>query len=214
MSNQEHPLSNQEQKTNLASNLKNLRIAKNLTVDEMSDCVNVTRATYYRYESGNIQSLPFDTLEKLARVCEVTIDELLYGDVSKKANEMSKQNYFSSIMDYMKELSTDSLYRLYGYSSKLLDKTDTLESNVSSDSLRYAIIEAVNTSKNDQAYKITDYAFKLLKLEEMDKDLDGLSDNEARNARYTEMYTQEIKDNENAINSLEKLGEEGSGNDE
>jgi transcriptional regulator with XRE-family HTH domain len=47
-------------------NIKNRRLELNLTLDEVSSKLGVSKPTLQRYESGVISNVPFDKIEKLA----------------------------------------------------------------------------------------------------------------------------------------------------
>lgn len=56
--------------------IKELRLSKKLTQQEVADRIGITRPAYTAYESGKRQP-DFDTLETLAQLYEVTTDYLL-----------------------------------------------------------------------------------------------------------------------------------------
>lgn len=47
--------------------IKECRIKKGLTVDELAEKLNKNRATVYRYENGDIENLPITVLEPIAK---------------------------------------------------------------------------------------------------------------------------------------------------
>lgn len=53
------------------------RLELGMTVDELADKIGKNRATVYRYESGEIESMPISVLESLARVLRTTPGDLL-----------------------------------------------------------------------------------------------------------------------------------------
>lgn len=62
------------------SRLKKLRKDKRLTQDDMAEFLNISTATYSRYENG-IHEPDVETLIKLADFFDVTIDYLLGRDL-------------------------------------------------------------------------------------------------------------------------------------
>ena len=52
--------------------IKRLRKQNNLSVDEIIKKLNISRATYYRYESNEIEKLPLTILEPLANILNTT----------------------------------------------------------------------------------------------------------------------------------------------
>lgn len=57
-------------------NIRNLREDKDLTQQQMADYLNITQATYSRYESGNLD-IPSAILIKLSKFHNVSTDYLL-----------------------------------------------------------------------------------------------------------------------------------------
>lgn len=52
--------------------IKRLRKQNKLSVDEIVKKLNISRATYYRYESNEIEKLPLTILEPLAKILNTT----------------------------------------------------------------------------------------------------------------------------------------------
>ena len=64
----------------LKENIKNARLALNLTLDDVAKIVGVSRQTIQRYESGVIGNIPSDRLEKLAVALHTTPGALMGWD--------------------------------------------------------------------------------------------------------------------------------------
>jgi transcriptional regulator with XRE-family HTH domain len=58
------------------ANIRNLREDKDLTQQQMANYLNITQATYSRYESGDLD-IPSTVLIKLSKFHNVSIDYLL-----------------------------------------------------------------------------------------------------------------------------------------
>lgn len=56
----------------LKENLKNKRLELNLTLDDVSKLLSISKPTLQRYESGVISNIPSDKIEKLASILETT----------------------------------------------------------------------------------------------------------------------------------------------
>ena len=52
--------------------IKRLRKQNKLSVDEIEKKLNISRATYYRYESNEIEKLPLTILDPLAKILNTT----------------------------------------------------------------------------------------------------------------------------------------------
>ncbi len=60
--------------------IKELRESKGISVIELANALNVSRATVYRYESNEIEKLPIDILEPIAKVLNVDPSILMGWD--------------------------------------------------------------------------------------------------------------------------------------
>ena len=81
---------------NLHNNLKQIRIEKGLTQEEVAEKIGLTRQAISGYESG--KRLPsIDILTTLAEVYEVSIESILYGQKNKIKQRRIKQVAFAII---------------------------------------------------------------------------------------------------------------------
>lgn len=83
--------------------IKELRESKGISVIELANALNVSRATIYRYESNEIEKLPIDILEPIAKVLNVDPSILMGWDKLPGDNN-------ASLQDIEKALE---LYKLY-----------------------------------------------------------------------------------------------------
>lgn len=60
--------------------IKARRKELNLSADEVAEMIGKNRATIYRYESGEIDSVPISVLEELAKILRTTPGDLLSSD--------------------------------------------------------------------------------------------------------------------------------------
>lgn len=58
-------------------NVKNRRLELNLTLENVSNKLGVSKPTLQRYESGVISNIPFDKVEKLAEILKTTPSSLM-----------------------------------------------------------------------------------------------------------------------------------------
>ncbi|GGF94079.1 helix-turn-helix domain-containing protein [Paenibacillus aceti] len=67
--------------------IRDLREDKDLTQQQLADYLNISQATYSRYESGNLD-VPSSVLIKLSEFYNVSIDYILgQTNISKRFNE-------------------------------------------------------------------------------------------------------------------------------
>ena len=74
-----------------SANLRKFRKQKKLTQEELANRIGVIRATYWAYEKGSIMP-PYDKLEQIADIFDVTIDELMGRETDKSdiSSDLSK----------------------------------------------------------------------------------------------------------------------------
>lgn len=63
----------------MENKIKQYRKLKNITQEEMAALLNVTRQSYINYESGETEP-SFETLKKISKILNVSIDELLNNE--------------------------------------------------------------------------------------------------------------------------------------
>jgi transcriptional regulator with XRE-family HTH domain len=111
---------------NFKENLKNRRLELNLTLDHVAEKLHVSKPTLHRYESGIIDNIPFDKVEKLAEILKVTPSWLMSWD-NIKLNEEEKvllEKYNS--LDYMGKHTIDVVLEmeLNRYKEDFKDETN------------------------------------------------------------------------------------------
>ena len=79
----------------LADNIKNYRLKKKLTLEEVAQKVGITRSTLSKYESGSITNIPSDKIEKIASALETTPGELMdWEDDYDEETRMIARKYY------------------------------------------------------------------------------------------------------------------------
>ena len=69
----------------LKDNLKAARLRAGMTLDDIAQKVGVSRQTIQRYESGVIQNIPSDNIEKMAKALNVSPGVLMGWESSETA---------------------------------------------------------------------------------------------------------------------------------
>jgi transcriptional regulator with XRE-family HTH domain len=70
-------------KLGLKENIKSRRLELNLTLDDVSTKLSVSKPTLQRYESGVISNIPSDKIEKLATILDTTPSSLMGWEEKK-----------------------------------------------------------------------------------------------------------------------------------
>lgn len=66
----------------VGNNIQKFRKERNMTQDQLAEELNVTRQAVSNWETNKTQP-DIETLEKLAEVLEVSVEELIYGEQKK-----------------------------------------------------------------------------------------------------------------------------------
>ena len=110
---------------NVGDKIKSRREELNMTVDELASLINKNRATVYRYEKGDIESLPTTVLKPLAEALKTTPEYLMgwedddsLGDYEENV-EYLKDNYPNLVDLYNEIHANDQLVILFDKAKKL-----------------------------------------------------------------------------------------------
>ena len=103
--------------------IKKRRKEIGLSADEVANALHVSRATIYRYESNEIEKLPTNIIEPLAKILKCSVPYLMGWD---EMDDTRKDT--NSDIDYLVKLSQslppDQLDRLISYAKFLKTEKD------------------------------------------------------------------------------------------
>ena len=74
----------------LAKNLRSLRDMNNLTQDDLSDMLNISRQAYSNYENSK-RTPDLDSLMRLSAFYHVTLDQLVNGNLSNSSQIFAEE---------------------------------------------------------------------------------------------------------------------------
>ena len=85
--------------TTTGERMKSRRKELGISADDVAKALNVSRATVFRYENGDIEKVPGNVLEPLANVLHTTVAYLMgwSEDKSKLRRTDQKSDYASSL---------------------------------------------------------------------------------------------------------------------
>lgn len=83
----------------LKENIKNKRILLNLTLEDVSKKLSISKPTLQRYESGVISNIPSDKIEKLAVILETTPSYLMGWEEKKVAEKPQLPEDLKSLLE-------------------------------------------------------------------------------------------------------------------
>lgn len=112
---------------NVGQRIKDRREELKMSVDELAALINKNRATVYRYEKGDIESLPTTVLKPLAKALKTTPEYLMGWDEEKEDNlgdfeeniEYLSKNYPNLIDLYNEIHANEQLVILFDKAKKL-----------------------------------------------------------------------------------------------
>ena len=110
--------------------IKRLRKQNKLSVDEIIKKLNISRATYYRYESNEIEKLPLTILEPLAKILNTTPAYLMGWQEPHQENKPTQtKGYYvdPETAEFAEYLRTRPEARLFFSASRGISKEDMEE---------------------------------------------------------------------------------------
>lgn len=100
----------------ISERIKARRKELGLSVDDIAEKLHVNRATYYRYESKEIEKFPLDIVEPLAKILETTPQALMGWTLKDKKGEIiaeiettavgMNERQLGQLLDYAKMLKS------------------------------------------------------------------------------------------------------------
>lgn len=116
--------------------IKERRNELGMSVDELAVRLNKNRATVYRYEKGDIENLPIDILEPLAKALDTTPQYLMGWNDSPNADAVTIGELLR-IMRLQRNMTVEEYSKEVGVSSEDLRKYETGE--------KYIPLSVINT---------------------------------------------------------------------
>ena len=100
--------------TDIGQRIRDRRQELNLSVEDVAKQLNKNRTTVYRYEKGEIENLPLETLKPLAEILNTTPAYLMgWEDKNDKDLEdpiLLKNNFVAYVRLFEEETFTDEEY--------------------------------------------------------------------------------------------------------
>lgn len=73
---------------NVGQKIKDARLAKGLTQQELGDIVGVQKSAIAKYENGRVVNIKRSTLQKIASALEIRPSELLFDESPREAADL------------------------------------------------------------------------------------------------------------------------------
>lgn len=115
---------------NTGDRIKKRRMELGLTVDDLAEKINKSRATIYRYENGDIENMPTTILEPLAKALYTTPADLMGWESQSESDYFDEiaQNDLNRQIDLLPDyiaFHTREYSQLTEFNRKLVDKYTT-----------------------------------------------------------------------------------------
>lgn len=124
----------------IGQKIKELRKQLNMSVDDLAAKLGKNRATVYRYEKGDIENLPLDVLEPLAKALETTPGYLMGWEEEKKISNPDE----ATVGDVIRILRLENKLSLQEFSDELgipIERLDRYETGT--EQIPVSIINAI-----------------------------------------------------------------------
>ena len=104
--------------------IKRLRKEKNISVTDFANMIGVSRMQVYRYESDQIEKMPYTVLVPIAKALNTTPMELLGLEPSKKVEPRNFDNDLKKWLSVVGELnfSDEEFNELANYAKYIVSK--------------------------------------------------------------------------------------------
>lgn len=107
----------------IGDRIKNRRKHLKMSADELGKRIGKDRSTVFRYEKGDIENLPLDILEPIAKALNTTPQYLMgWEEVQKKNDTLSdivlrlrSDDVFLKAVESLYEMDSDKLSNLLGF---------------------------------------------------------------------------------------------------
>lgn len=106
-----------------ADNLKRLRVEKNISQEEIAKKIKVHANHLSRYERG-LSAPSIEVVEKMAKLLDVSIDELVFGSVSEHMEKNIADRVLLNIFQKVQALEPQQLIAVKDFVSTYLLKND------------------------------------------------------------------------------------------
>lgn len=106
-----------------ADNLKRLRTEKNISQEAMAKKIGVHTNHLSRYERG-LSAPSIEVVEKIAKLLEVSIDELVFGSMNERTQQNLKDSELLGMFQKVQTLATKQQDTIKDFLSAFLLKSD------------------------------------------------------------------------------------------
>lgn len=101
---------------NIGEKIKEARLSKGLTQEELGNLLGVQKSAIAKYENGRVVNIKRSTLKKMSDILEIRPSELIFEDEQKKNDTLSDvvvrmrtDDIFLSVVETLNQLDDDKL---------------------------------------------------------------------------------------------------------
>jgi transcriptional regulator with XRE-family HTH domain len=99
--------------------IKKRRKELGLTADQVADSLGISRATVYRYESSDIEKIPFDIIEPLSEVLQCSPAYIMGWDSPAPSTKTTTDT--QELLDTYNKLNGEGKQKVREYASDLVN---------------------------------------------------------------------------------------------
>lgn len=105
----------------ISERLKNLRLSRKMTMEQVADAMSTTKQNIYKYEHGKIENMPLSRIEDYARLFHVTPAYIMGWEEDKQ----------SELLNMWEKLNDNGKEKLLDYADDLVQSKKYTELNIS-----------------------------------------------------------------------------------
>lgn len=109
-------------KESTGEKIKRLRKEKGITAVDFANMIGVSRMQVYRYESDQIEKMPYTVLIPIAKALNTTPMELLDLEPPKKTKPCDYDDRIKMLVDIIGEFSDEEFEELANYAKYIVSK--------------------------------------------------------------------------------------------
>lgn len=112
-----------------AERIKQRRKELGLRAEDVAEKIGVSRSTMFRYESGEIEKLPYTNLVPIAKALNTTVEYLMFGcEGDKKEPTLETEDGLTEdqqyLMDAIRNMSPENVKKLRVIVEQVIDERD------------------------------------------------------------------------------------------
>lgn len=114
-----------------AKRIRDCRKAKGISAEDLAERIGMNRATYYRYESGDLKNLKFEKIQKIADALDVYPVDLVVWEEEKPA--LSEDELDNELIRRLMLLTPEEISKVDAFVQGILASREAVSSHQEKD---------------------------------------------------------------------------------